>query len=86
MSELFALTADEPLPTDDPERPLTQARAFYGVAEPPYSEELWPLRTDGLVAAADGDGTTLLGSADLYNERADDGDASNLQQDNTAIN
>jgi pimeloyl-ACP methyl ester carboxylesterase len=84
--DLFATTQDSPLPTDDPDRPLTQALAFYGIAEPLYSQELWPVLTDALVAASDGDGTTLLALADEYNQRTPDGYATNLQQANSAIN
>jgi pimeloyl-ACP methyl ester carboxylesterase len=86
VGDLLAATADEPLATDDPDRPLTQALAFYGIAEPLYSELEWPLLTAALAAAFDGDGTALLASADQYNQRSADGYASNLQQANSAIN
>lgn len=63
-----------PLPTEDPDRPLTQTQAFYGIAQPLYSELLWPTLTTALEAAiVAGDGTELLESADSYNSREDDG-------------
>jgi len=86
VSDLLEATQDTPLPTDDPDRPLTQAYAFYGIAEPLYTQEQWPVLTAALLEAFDGDGTTLLASADEYNQRTADGYATNLQQANTAIN
>lgn len=63
-----------PLPTEDPERPLTQTLAFYGIAQPLYSQMLWPTLTTALeTAILAGDGTELLESADSYNSREDDG-------------
>ena len=63
-----------PMPTGDPARPLTQTLAFYGIAQPLYSELLWPQLTAALDAAiSDGDGSGLLASADSYNSRNSDG-------------
>lgn len=63
-----------PMPTGDAERPLTQTLAFYGIAQPLYSQLLWGQLTDALDAAiSDGDGSGLLASADSYNSRNPDG-------------
>lgn len=63
-----------PMPTGDPARPLTQTLAFYGIAQPLYSQQLWGQLTDALDAAiSEGDGTGLLASADSYNSRNADG-------------
>lgn len=63
-----------PMPTGDAERPLTQTLAFYGIAQPLYSEQLWGQLTDALDSAiSDGDGSGLLASADSYNSRNTDG-------------
>lgn len=63
-----------PMPTGDPARPLTQTLAFYGIAQPLYSQQLWGQLTDALDSAiSDGDGSGLLASADSYNSRNTDG-------------
>lgn len=63
-----------PMPTGDPERPLTQTLAFYGIAQPLYSKLLWPQLTAALDSAiSDGDGSGLLAAADSYNSRNSDG-------------
>lgn len=63
-----------PMPTGDPARPLTQTLAFYGIAQPLYSQQLWAQLTDALDSAiSDGDGSGLLASADSYNSRNSDG-------------
>lgn len=85
VTELLDVVANDPLDSGDPSRPLTQAYAFYGIAEPLYSQEAWPGLTDALVAALDGDGSKLLANADLYNNRTPDGYLTNQQQANTAI-
>lgn len=86
VSDLFASALDEPIPTDDPERPLTRTLTFGGVIAPLYSQDQWPVLTDAIVAAVDGDGAPLLGLADEYNGRGPDGYETNLTQANSAIN
>ncbi|HYJ68739.1 MAG TPA: alpha/beta fold hydrolase [Nocardioidaceae bacterium] len=49
-----------PLDTGDPERPLTEALGFTGVVAPLYNQDYWPLLTEALTAAAQGDGSVLL--------------------------
>lgn len=85
VAELLEATAEEPLESGDPDRPLTQAYTFYGIAEGLYSQESWPALTEVLQAALEGDGTGLLQNADIYNARTPDGYSSNQQQANTAI-
>lgn len=76
----------EPLPGHD-DRPLTEGRAFYGIAVALYDEQTWPLLTDGLEKALDdGDGAALVAMADAYFGRQDDGSYdSNLGQVITAV-
>lgn len=63
-----------PLPTDDPNRPLTQALAISAIVYPLYQPEYgWPLLTSSLALALAGNGTPMLGTVDLFNERAPDG-------------
>lgn len=83
--DLLASVADAPMDSGDPDRPLTQALAFYGIAEPLYSQEEWPNLTAALQAAFAGDGSLLLANADAYNNRGPDGFNTNQQQANTAI-
>lgn len=66
-------------------RPLSQSLGVTGVATALYSRELWPVLTQGLTAAAEGDGTILLALADAQLGREEDGTYSNLIAANTAI-
>ncbi|AIY19650.2 alpha/beta fold hydrolase [Pimelobacter simplex] len=60
----------EPLTTKDPEgRKLTVGLAFYGLITPLYAKDNWSYLDDGLKAALDGDGSTLLTLADFYGSR-----------------
>ena len=76
----------EPLPTDDPDRPLTEGLAGYGIAFALYSESYWTGLTLALTQAMDeGDGQPLLTLADLYARRGDDGYAENLLEVYNAV-
>lgn len=86
VADLLEATATEPLATDDPDRPLTQSFALYGITAPLYSQDQWPVLTEALVAAFGGDGSQLLAIADLDNQRTAEGYANNLTQVNAAIN
>ncbi|PZF79941.1 proteinase [Jiangella anatolica] len=66
----------EPLVTDDENRPLTEALAFYGIILPLYltaDEGYEPLNEALDLALTEDDGTLLLTFADLYLERNSDG-------------
>ena len=76
----------QPLDSGDPERPLTEALGFYGIALPLYSEDYWPLLTQGLTAAFDGDGSLLLTFADTYLSRTPSGYSDNSAQVIYAVN
>ncbi len=76
----------DPLDTDDPDRPLTEALGFYGIALPLYSRDYWPLLTQGLTAAFDGDGSVLLRFADTYLSRTPSGYSDNSAQVINAVN
>jgi len=78
---------ENPIETGDPERPLTRALGFYGVAVTLYNQDYWSFLTNGLEAAFEGDGSILLMLADAYTEREPDGGyASNSTQVNYAVN
>ena len=85
VTDLFATAAATPLPTDNPDRPLTQTLALYGIVAPLYSQDIWPTLTESLTAAFDGDGTQLLFAADSYNDRGPDAYFDNAAQAYTAI-
>lgn len=68
---------DDPLPTNS-DRELTSGLAYGGVVQAMYSEQLWPVLTDALGSALEGDGAALLALADQYSSRAEDGYESNL--------
>jgi len=77
--EVFAslvesLRAAETLPTDDPDRVLTNGELHLAAIAALYSTQLWPLLADGLRAAAvEGDGTLLQALTDSYLGRQADG-------------
>lgn len=72
---------EEPLPTSDPDRVLTQALGTTGIQAALYNEQNWPYLTDGLEEALDGTGDTLLLLADFYADRDFSGGyASNLME------
>ena len=77
---------ESPLPTDDGDRVLKAGNAFYGVVLPLYSRDYWPVLTDALSAALDGDGSTLLRLSDLYTARTGDGYSDNSSEAIYAIN
>ncbi|KHL15162.1 UNVERIFIED_CONTAM: hypothetical protein LK11_23240 [Mumia flava] len=73
IGDLIASLDDDPLPTSDPDRPLTEALGFYAVAYPLYNEASWPVLTEALADGLDGDGDTMLFVADQYLSRGSDG-------------
>ncbi|MCZ7416671.1 MULTISPECIES: alpha/beta hydrolase [unclassified Streptomyces] len=77
----------DPLPTNDPDgRELNSSLAAAGIALSLYSQEFWPVLTEGLEDALnDGDGTLLLRLSDLLNGRREDGTYDNSQAALTAI-
>ncbi|MEV6120974.1 alpha/beta hydrolase [Streptomyces sp. NPDC052077] len=72
IADLLARLDAEPLPASSG-RELTQTLALTGIALPLYSEDGWPVLTEALEAAEEGDGTELLRLADMYNERDESG-------------
>jgi pimeloyl-ACP methyl ester carboxylesterase len=75
----------KPLPTKDG-RQLTAWAANTGLIMPLYSEDYWPELSQAFAEAFDGDGTTLIGLADSYNDRDSKGRyTSNLMEANIAI-
>jgi pimeloyl-ACP methyl ester carboxylesterase len=74
LTAFFEQLDAEPLPSGDPERPLTESLATTGVSMAMYAEYLWADLREALSAAIDdGDGSALLALADEYNERTPDG-------------
>lgn len=74
LEQLLADIDTEPLPTDDPARPLTQGLALTGIVFPLYQPKFgWPLLRVNLRRALLGDGAGLLDSADQYARRNADG-------------
>ncbi|MER5300895.1 alpha/beta fold hydrolase [Streptomyces lasiicapitis] len=75
----------KPLPALPP-RELTQTAATNGIAQALYSKDFWPYLTQGLEDAYDGDGKILMVLSDSMNGRNEDGEYSNIQAANVAIN
>ncbi|MFH8291077.1 alpha/beta hydrolase [Streptomyces sp. NPDC018059] len=75
----------KPIPGIPPRR-LTQTAATNGIAQSLYSKDFWPYLTQGLEEAYDGDGKILMLLSDSMNGRNEDGEYSNIQAANVAIN
>lgn len=74
LRRLLEVTRATPLPTGDPDRPLTYARALAGVILPMYEDAIWPQLTAALEAAMTrNDGSQLLYWADYGSGRQEDG-------------
>jgi pimeloyl-ACP methyl ester carboxylesterase len=76
----------DPLPTDDPARPLTQSLATYGMVLTMYDIGFWPQLSSALTAAFSDDGQPLLDLADQYFQRSGGEYQNNELQANQAIN
>ncbi|MDG5805440.1 alpha/beta hydrolase [Streptomyces ossamyceticus] len=74
----------KPIPGVFP-RDLTESAATTGIAQALYSQDLWPLLTEGLQQAYDGEGRLLMLLADSMNGRNENGEYSNLAAANVAI-
>lgn len=76
-----------PLPTGVEDRPLTAGLGMIGTWLPLYVKSFWPQLTSALDNAMNnGDGGALLGLADLYLSRGDDGYTDNSMQVLYAVN
>lgn len=67
-------------------RDLTQSAATSGIAQAMYSQDFWPILTQGLELAYDGDGSLLMLLSDSMNGRNENGEYSNLTAANVSIN
>lgn len=72
LSALLESIDRTPLKTST-NRVVTEGNAFFGVAVTLYAEESWPILTQALQAANQGDGTVLLRLSDIYFDRAASG-------------
>lgn len=68
IRDLLEQIDDEPLPTNQ-DRDLQIGNAFYGLVTPLYAEANWPVLTQALKQALDGNGSVLLLLSDLYSSR-----------------
>lgn len=75
LAALIDVIGDDPLPTDDPARPLTQPLAVLGIILPLYvpPEQGYDVLTAALAEAQAGNGSVLLFLADIYLDRNEDG-------------
>lgn len=78
LLDLLAAIDAQPLPTSDPQRPLTQALALSALIYPLYQPSMgWPMLTRAITAALKGDGAPMLEIVDTFNERSADGTYAN---------
>jgi pimeloyl-ACP methyl ester carboxylesterase len=63
---LFEELDREPLKTADPDRPLTEGLASFGITSPLYDKSEWPRLTKAFTAAMNGDGAPFLELSDEY--------------------
>ncbi|MFE4719210.1 alpha/beta hydrolase, partial [Streptomyces sp. NPDC056728] len=75
----------KPIPGVFP-RELTQTAATSGIAQSLYSKDFWEYLTEGLVQAYEGDGKILMLLSDSMNGRNENGQYSNIQAANVAVN
>ena len=73
IGDLLDQVDTTPLPTGDPDRPLTQSLAFFGIGGMLYNQLNWAVLTPALDQAFTGDGAELLRLSDFYFSREDDG-------------
>jgi pimeloyl-ACP methyl ester carboxylesterase len=74
LLEFLSAVDANPLPTGDPDRPLTESLAISAIIYPLYQPEYgWPLLTTSLTLALAGDGSSMLNTVDIFNDRNDDG-------------
>ena len=85
IQQLLADVETDPLPTGT-DRELRVGNAFYGVVTPLYNRAYWPILSQALQAAFDGDGSALLELSDLYASRGEDGYEDNSAEAIYAIN
>ncbi|WP_405588668.1 alpha/beta hydrolase [Streptomyces sp. NBC_01092] len=67
-------------------RRLTQSAATNGVAQALYSQDYWPILTQALEEAYDGNGRILMLLSDSMNGRSENGEYSNIHAANISIN
>lgn len=71
---LLAQIDAEPIPLDgDVAGELTEGWAMYGIVVAMYDQAAWPILTQALRSAQDGDGAMLMFMANLYADRSADG-------------
>ncbi len=73
MIDFLEGAAENPIPTQDPDRPLNGNLAYTAVIGSMYNTQMYPLLTEGIQQAKKGDASTLLFLADYYNDRGKDG-------------
>ncbi|MGW7364770.1 alpha/beta hydrolase [Streptomyces sp. NPDC054841] len=83
--DLLARLEKQPIPALG-DRELTETQATSGIAQALYSKKFWPLLEQGLDEADGGDGALLLTLSDVMNGRNQEGQYSNIQAANAAIN
>lgn len=84
IRDFLASVEDEPLQAGADE--ITAGEAFYGVITPLYREDYWPMLTQVLALAFEGDGSMLKFLADSYLSRQGDTFISNSLEASAVIN
>ncbi|MGW1945122.1 alpha/beta hydrolase [Streptomyces sp. NPDC001940] len=85
IAKLLKDLESKPIPGVFP-RELTQTAATSGIAQSLYSKDFWEYLTEGLVQAYEGDGKILMLLSDSMNGRNEEGQYSNIQAANVAVN
>ncbi|GGF49675.1 proteinase [Marmoricola endophyticus] len=86
VRDLIHSVEDKPLPTALNGRKLEAGNALYGVFFPLYVQQYWPLLTQALTQALNGDGTGLLTLSDQYTGRGQNSYKDNSTQVLPAVN
>ena len=85
IADLLDELDESPMETGE-DRQLTEGLAVYGIFMPLYVAEYWPMLTESLTQALDGDGSGLLGLAEQYTRRGDNGYLGNQTEALYAVN
>jgi pimeloyl-ACP methyl ester carboxylesterase len=85
IKALLTSLEDHPLPTGE-DRQLTEGLAMLGIWMPLYVKSYWTQLTAGLQQALQGQGSNLLGLADLYTSRGPSGYNDNSMEALYAVN
>jgi hypothetical protein len=82
----MARAREHPIPAPGADRPAGPGEVLLGIITPLYRQSSWPLLTNAIQGALDGDGTAMVRLADDYLGRMRNGEYGNANEVNAAVN